>query len=293
MMNSIFHTLKRLKAGAAAIALASLFVCAAPFPSHGQSLASQIEQQSQMQYRSLLQQAAQHRALAPEDNAELQRLRLIHQRLLPFTYAFNPHARTWQWEVNLIGSKQINAFCMPGGKIAFFTGILRTLNLTDDEVAVVMGHEISHALREHGVERYKKQLGGQVIADVGGAVIGQWLGIDPRLAQMGTRGVNQLFQLKFSRTDETEADAIGLELAARAGFDPRAGIALWRKMAQASRGAPPEWLSTHPAGQNRIREIQAHLPQVMPLYARAAGKDLAQLPPYQMTPLNGPYSPSR
>ena len=134
----------------------------------------------------------------------------------------------WQWEVNLLGSTQINAFCMPGGKIAFYSGIITKLKLTDDEIAIVMGHEITHALKEHGVEQAKNQAYGELAARAGGALLSSWLGIDPNLTEPRcTRAANGLFQLRFSRGDESEADAVGLELAARAGYDPRAGVVLW------------------------------------------------------------------
>jgi len=226
--------------------------------------AEQIEQAAAQQYRQMLQQAAQQRALAPDSNPQLIRLRFIAQRLIPFTYAWNPRARQWKWEVNLIGSKQINAFCMPGGKIAFFYGILELLQLNDDEVAMIMGHEMSHALREHARERMGKTAATRGIIELGSALLG--LGGGGRyLADMG----GQLLTLQFSREDESEADLVGMELAARAGYDPRAGVTLWNKMAAANKGAPPQWLSTHPAGATRIKDIEANLPKVMPLYERA------------------------
>ena len=226
----------------------------------------QLELQSEQQYRALKRQAAEARALAPENHPQVQRLRAIAGRLIPHARRFNPRADQWRWEVNLIGSRQINAFCMPGGKIAFFTGILETLKLTDDEIAVVMGHEIAHALREHARERIAKsgltRLGanllGQVVA--GGKFAGAF------------EAGGSLLTLKYSRDDESDADAVGLDLAARAGFDPRAGVTLWKKMSQAARGAPPQWLSTHPSGPNRILEIEKHLPEVLPLFEKAGGK---------------------
>ena len=279
-MNSISHVLRRWLA-----ASATILCMAASSGASAQSLEQQFEQQADQQYHELLQQAAQKGVLAPDSNADVQRLRRIQQRIAPFTYAVNPHARDWKWEVNMLGSNQINAFCMPGGKIAFYSGILTKLRLTDDEVAIVMGHEITHALREHGVEQAQKQAYGELAARAGGALLSQWLGINPNITDMGARAANQLFQLRFSRADESEADAIGLELAARAGFDPRAGIALWQKMAQASQGAPPQWLSSHPAGNNRIQQIQNRMPNVLPLYAQAIGKPVDQLPPYRTTAL--------
>ena len=265
--------------------VACTLACAAGVPAIAiaQNLEGQLEQQAEQQYRTLLQQASAKGALASDGNPDLQRLRRVQQRLLPFTSAINPASRQWRWEVNLLGSDQINAFCMPGGKIAFFSGIIKKLQLTDDEIAIVMGHEITHALKEHAVEQTKNQAYGELAARAGGALLSSWLGIDPNITSLGARAANSLFQLRFSRGDESEADAVGLELAARAGYDPRAGVALWQKMAQASKGGPPQWLSSHPAGGNRITEIQRRLPNLMPVYAQAVGKSVDQLPPYRTT----------
>ena len=231
-----------------------------------------LEQQAALQYRQQLAQAAEKRALAPPDHPQLKRLRAIAQRLIPHALAWNPRAKDWKWEVNLIGSKQINAYCMPGGKIAFYTGILDQLQLSDDEVAMVMGHEIAHALREHARERMGKSAVTEGVARVGGAVLSAWLGIDPQLTDAAARGGASLARLSFSRSDETEADLVGMELAARAGYDPRAGVTLWQKMSAANKGAQPQWLSTHPSGKTRIQEIEQNLPRVLPLYERARTK---------------------
>jgi predicted Zn-dependent protease len=226
--------------------------------------ADTVERSATQQYAQMLQQADAQKALAPMDSAQVKRLRGIAQRLIPFAIPWNERAKQWQWEVNLIGSSQINAFCMPGGKIAFYSGILKTLQLTDDEVAMVMGHEIAHALREHARER----MGKNAATGLGASLIGQFFGLG-QIGQTVTNYGAQLLTLEFSRSDESEADLVGMELAARAGFDPRAGVTLWQKMGAASKGAPPQWLSTHPAGSTRIADIQANLPRVMPLYERA------------------------
>lgn len=241
----------------------------------------QLEAQARQQYASIKQQAAQQDTLAPDDHPQLLRLRAIAKKIIPTAVRWNQAAAKWQWEVNLIGSKQVNAFCMPGGKIAFYSGILSTLKLTDDEVATVMSHEIAHALREHGRERAAKSTMANVGARLAGVGLSALLGIDPGLANMAVGGVANLTMLKFSRDDETEADLVGMDIAARAGYDPRAGVALWEKMAMLNKGAPPQWLSTHPAGANRISQIQQNLPAVMPLYARVKGTSLASLPPYR------------
>ena len=227
--------------------------------------AEEIEAASVQEYSKLLAQARQQGALAPDGHPQLQRLRGIANRLIPHSAQWNSRARQWRWEVNLIGSKQINAFCMPGGKIAFFTGILDQLKLTDDEAAMVMGHEMAHALREHGREAMSKAYGIEMAKQGAGALFG--LGSDT-LALADTVA-NYGMTLPNSRANENEADLIGLELAARAGYNPNAAITLWNKMAKASEGSPPEFMSTHPASSSRIASLQAAIPKVMPLYEQA------------------------
>jgi predicted Zn-dependent protease len=236
--------------------------------------AGEIEQGAGQQYHQLQQEAAQKHTLAPSNHPQVLRLRAIAQRLIPYTYEWNERARQWRWEINLIGSPQVNAFCMPGGKIAFYYGILSQLKLSDDEVAMVMGHEMAHALREHARERIGKTMATRGAIELGAAIFG--LGDVAR----GVAGIGgQLLTLRFGREDESEADLVGLELAARAGYDPRAGVSLWNKMAAASKGAPPSWLSTHPTGPTRIRDIERALPQVEPLYARAQRPAVRYEPP--------------
>ncbi|MEZ5856230.1 MAG: M48 family metallopeptidase [Hyphomicrobiaceae bacterium] len=234
-------------------------------PSYVRKLVSAetLEKAAFKQYGQLKAMAQSKNALLPADHPQNLRLRRIARALLPHAQKWNARAKDWKWEVVLIRSNAINAFCMPGGKIAFFTGILDRLKLTDDEVAMVMGHEISHALREHARERAAKS----TIYNVGGRVIGALIGGGVGEA-LGAAGGN-LLTLKFSRNDELEADLIGMELAARAGYNPASGIALWRKMSAANKGAPPQWLSTHPAGDTRIKTIQDNLKDVQGLYERA------------------------
>jgi predicted Zn-dependent protease len=231
--------------------------------------AEQVERSAAQQYLQVLSQADSKRALVPKDNPQVVRLRAIARTITPFAMEWNPRASTWQWEVNLIDSNQINAYCMPGGKIAFYTGILQQLKLTDDEVAMVMGHEIAHALREHARERMGKSAVTHGAARIGGALAASFFGIDPRITDGLASGGANLLTLEFGREDESEADLVGMELAARAGYDPRAGVTLWQKMGAASKGAPPQWLSTHPSGKSRIADIEANLPKVMPLFERS------------------------
>lgn len=236
--------------------------------------AEQVEQAAAQQYAQMMKQAQQQRALAPESHPQLQRLRYIAQRLIPYAQGWNLRAKEWRWEVNLLGSKDLNAFCMPGGKIAFFHGILAQLQLTDDEAAAIMGHEMAHALREHARER----MGKTAATRIGASLLSSLFGLGntgDALLNMG----GQLLTMKFSREDESEADIVGMELAARAGYDPAAGVSLWQKMLSANKGAPPEFMSTHPAGETRIQDIKGKLPKVGPLYARAGRPDRQFGPP--------------
>jgi predicted Zn-dependent protease len=226
--------------------------------------AEEVEAAATQQYRKMLSEAQAQRALGPAEHPQVQRLRFIAQRIIPFTEGWNPRARQWKWEVNLIGSKELNAFCMPGGKIAFYYGILQQLQLSDDEVATIMGHEVAHALREHARERMGKTAATQLGAGALSALLG--------LGNLGNQVLNmggQLLTLKFSREDESEADIVGMELAARAGYDPAAGVSLWQKMMAVSKGEPLAFMSTHPNSETRIRDIQSRLPRVEPLYAQA------------------------
>jgi len=227
--------------------------------------AEELEMAATQQYAKLLADARAQGALALPGNAQLQRLHVIGKRLIPQAAQWNDQARQWRWEVNLIGSKQINAFCMPGGKIAFYTGILEQLKLTDDEVAMIMGHEMAHALREHARARIAKSQGTGTLLSLGAQLLG--------LGQLGDVAANigtQLLTLRFSREDETDADLVGLELAARGGYNPQAAVSLWEKMAQAGGGASgPSFLSTHPSGPDRILQLQANVPKVQGLYQRA------------------------
>jgi predicted Zn-dependent protease len=226
--------------------------------------AEQVEGAAQQQYSLTLGQYRQKGAVMPASHPQVVRLRAIAQRIIPFTNAWNGRAAQWRWEVNLLNDAQVNAFCMPGGKIAFYAGILVKLQLSDDEVATIMGHEMAHALREHARERMGKTMATRLGAGLLSNALGLG-GLGDAALGMGA----QLLTLRFSRDDETEADLVGMDLAARAGHDPAAGVTLWQKMMAASQGAPPQFLSTHPAGETRIRDIQSKLPKVQPLFERA------------------------
>lgn len=220
---------------------------------------------SEQAYAQLMSQARQKGALNAD--AQLtQRVRAIAQRMIPTTAAFRPDAPAWKWEVNVLQSDQLNAWCMPGGKIAFYSGIITRLNLTDDEIAAIMGHEIAHALREHARERASEQQAAGLVIGVGAALLG-FGSIGSDLGQMAYKVA---VGMPNSRAHETEADRIGVELAARSGYDPRAAIVLWQKMAKASgNGGPPQFLSTHPSAETRQQDLAVYAERVMPLYQQA------------------------
>jgi predicted Zn-dependent protease len=230
---------------------------------------SEVDAAALQAYKGELGKAAQAGKLN-NDKANLERIRVIADRLIPHVSTFRPDALQWQWEVNLETNDQLNAYCAPGGKIMFFTGIITKLNLSDDEIAAIMGHEMAHALREHGRERMSQAMAQNLGIQLGSKV----LGMEDK-AQIANMGATVLFALPNSRGQEAEADILGLELMARAGFNPRGAVSLWEKMSRASGGGGVPWLSTHPTGPQRIAGIESRLPQVQPLYEQArasAGK---------------------
>ncbi|KAF2390169.1 M48 family metallopeptidase [Pseudomonas frederiksbergensis] len=199
-------------------------------------------------------------------STDAKRIQAIANRLIAQAPNFRPDSAQWKWEVNLIKSDELNANCGPGGKIIFYTGLIDSLKLTDDEIAAVMGHEIAHALREHGREAMSKAYGIEMAKQGAGALFG--LGQDS-LALADTVA-NYGMTLPNSRANENEADLIGLELAARAGYNPNAAITLWNKMSKASEGSSPEFMSTHPASASRVSSLEAAIPKVMSLYEKAS-----------------------
>ncbi len=226
--------------------------------------AQELDQAATKQYSELLAEQQKKNALNV-NAAQVRRVRTISDRLIAQTGVFRPDARNWKWEVNVLTSNEVNAWCMPGGKIAVYTGLIEKLKVTDDELAAVIGHEIAHALREHARERASEQAVAGSLISIGSAIFG--------VGDLGQQGAQYAYMglmgLPNSRSHETEADRIGVELAARAGYDPRAAITLWQKMGQAGGSEPPKLLSTHPSSQDRIRDLTVYSERVMPLYQQA------------------------
>jgi predicted Zn-dependent protease len=227
----------------------------------------EVDASSKKAYSQMMAEA-QKKGILDRDPAQVQRVRNIVSRLVPQVTTFRPDARKWPWEVHVISIDEANAWCMPGGKMAIYTGLIQKLGLSDDEIAAVMGHEIAHALREHARERVSRQMGTQMAVGIAGALFG----IGDLGQGLGNMVADVTLNRPNSRLHETEADRIGVELAARAGYDPRAAIRLWEKMAKSSGGGqPPKWLSTHPSHEDRLKDLQIYAAKVMPLYQASKG----------------------
>lgn len=212
-------------------------------------------------YQQTLSQARQ-KGVLDVNASQLARLKRIANHLIPQTSVYRTDATKWQCEVHIIQAGTMNAYVMPGGKIVFYSGIIDNLKLTDAEIAAIMGHEMAHALREHSREKLSRSMATGGVISIASAAFGLSAG-QAQVAQLaGDVGLS----LPHSRTQESEADKIGLELMARAGYNPNAAVSLWQKMQAKSGSSGPQFLSTHPSSSNRIKQIQDLLPAVMPLY---------------------------
>ena len=218
-------------------------------------------------YKEALKIAEKNNKLNTDKNL-LNRVRNISYKLIDKAIFFRDDANEWKWEINVEDNEEVNAYCMPGGKIMVFSGLVEKTNATDDELAAVIGHEIVHALREHGRERMSTAL----IQQVG------IIGFAAYIANKGTRvstdaavqavalGTTLFFALPNSREQEREADKMGIELMALAGYNPMAAVSLWRKMNELSEFSMPEFLSTHPSNENRIKDLTEHAKKINHLY---------------------------
>lgn len=235
---------------------------------------SKIDNMSAQAYNQTMQEA-QKKSTLNVDQSQVNRVRNISNRLIAQVGTFRPDATKWKWEVNVEKNDQLNAYCMPGGKIMVYSGMIDKLRATDDELAAVIGHEIAHALREHGRERmsqaYVQQFGLQALAAV--LSKGTSTAVSNASMQAAGMGTQLFFALPNGREQERESDRIGLELAARAGYNPDAAVTLWQKMSAENKNSPPEFFSTHPASENRIADLQTLAPKVRPLYEAAKIKN--------------------
>lgn len=224
---------------------------------------NEMNQGANKAYAKVLQDA-QAKGILNKNEKNTQRVRRISSDLISQVGIFREDALKWDWKVNVINSDTLNAWCMPGGKIVVYEGIITKLNLTDDEIAAIVGHEMSHALREHSREQASRDQ----VKQFGIFAISQFTGIGGSLANVAAQ---YTFVLPFSRENEVEADRMGIELAARAGYDPYAAVTLWQKMLKASGASQPEFLSTHPSPENRIEDLKNVAKQIEPIYKAKKG----------------------
>ena len=224
--------------------------------------ASEVDRLSAISYNDQNQKAKEKNILITSGPA-YDRLKAISNRLIAQTAIFRDDTQQWNWQLVLINAPILNATCAPGGKITFYTGLVEKLNLNDDEIAAIMGHEIAHALREHGRERLSQAMAQSAVANIAMAVAGPY----GSAVSAANQAAQYVLVLPNSRQNESEADAIGLELAARAGYNPRAAISVWQKMNKATDGKGTfEFLSTHPSGDTRIEQLTELMPAVEPLF---------------------------
>lgn len=223
-----------------------------------------MEQSAQEAYAQVLAEAKKNGTL--NTNAQTTaRVQKIAQRLIAQTPAFRKDAVSWDWQVNVITDSTVNAWCMPGGKIVVYTGIIQALDLNDAQLAAVMGHEIAHALKEHS----REQASQDQLKNAGISVVSQAAGLNEAASGALTIAAQYTITLPFSRSHEKESDHIGTELMARAGYDPNEAVAVWKKMSALSGSSVPELLSTHPSNESRIKDLETISRQVYPLYEAA------------------------
>lgn len=221
---------------------------------------AELNQTASQQYSQLIGQARQQSAL-DVNKAQTQRVKTIAQRLIAQVGIFRPDAQNWDWQIHVINSNEVNAWCMPGGKMAVYSGLINQTKATDDELAAVIGHEMAHALREHS----REQMSQKMATGIGLSVLSAITGVSA-INDLGGTLTEVMFELPNSRTHEMEADRLGVELAARAGYDPRAAVSLWQKMGALGGSGTPEFLSTHPSPASRMNDLRVAAERVMPLY---------------------------
>ncbi len=222
---------------------------------------SEVIQASEQAYAQEMAEARRKGQL-DTDPRTVSWVRGIADRIIRQAVRYRPESANWRWQVNVVSNPQVNAYAMAGGKIAVYTGLLDKVAPTDDQLAQVLAHEIGHALAGHSQEKMSLSLGTDLVLSAVSAA-------DPRTRQALSAAALLAVQLPYSRQMESEADRIGIELAARAGYDPRAAVTLWQKMSREEGGGVPEFLSTHPSDAARIDALSRLVPQMMPLYEAA------------------------
>lgn len=236
-----------------------------------------LEAQAAQEFSEIVYGAEHANSLYGDTDAHVTRVRSIIDKMIPYSLKWNERAKNWKWDLAVVRSPDIRMYCLPGGKIVVYSGLLDRVRLNDNELGMLIGHEIAHALREHARERLGELQASQLdssgtipqlfgLADLGAAPLG-----------IGSR----LLEMRYENTDETEADVIGSDIASRAGFDPRAAVTLWDKLATATRSNRDQgFIYVHPYTPARRQDLIKRLPDMLPLYAKAIGKSVDALPDY-------------
>ncbi|WP_233861721.1 M48 family metallopeptidase [Paraburkholderia adhaesiva] len=240
-----------------------------------------LEAQAAAEYAEIVRGAAHSERLYPDSDPHVQRVRFMVDRLAPYAQKWSDRVKNWKWEAAVVRSPDIRMYCLPGGKIVVYGGLLDRVKLNDHEFGMLLGHEIAHALREHVRER----LGAQQAAQIEAGTVPQLFG----LADLGVfpLGVgSQLVEMRYGRADETEADVIGSDIASRAGFDPRAALTGWDKLGLATKSDRGDgFVYVHPYTNARRADLYKRLPDMMPLYAKSIGMPLNTVPDYAGIPV--------
>ena len=229
-----------------------------------------INQQAAMGYRQMISEAKAKGQLDSQSRTA-QRVHKIFNKMVPYANAENHTGQPFNWQIEVIKSKELNAWAMPGGKMAFYTGLVESLNLTDDEIATVMGHEMAHALKEHGKKKANMGQFTDVLAGVAHVALSTQIGSDGSAVVVGLTK-DWALDKPYSRSAETEADEIGLLLMAKSGYNPQAAPGLWDKMQQASKGSQSvldKLSSTHPSDKDRQENLLRLMPEAMALYQKS------------------------
>ncbi|WP_408257488.1 M48 family metalloprotease [Paraburkholderia caledonica] len=236
-----------------------------------------LEAQAADEFSQIAYGAEHANRLYGDTDAHVTRVRAIVDKMVPYSLKWNERAKGWKWDVAVVRSPDVRMYCLPGGKIVVYGGLLDRAHLNDNELGMLIGHEIAHALREHARERLGQLQASQLNSS---GTIPQLFGLaDLGMAPLGIG--SRLLEMKYENTDETEADVIGSDIASRAGFDPRAAVTLWDKLAQATRSNREQgFIYVHPYTPARREDIIKRLPDMLPLYAKAIGKTVDALPDY-------------
>ncbi len=232
----------------------------------GCASSAEINQQAEQSYAQVLQQARAKKVLDTSSKTA-KRIHAVFNKMRPYAEQENTTGEKFNWQIAVVRSNELNAWAMPGGKMMFYTGLVENLKLTDDEIATVMGHEMAHALKEHGKSSHNFGTATGIIGSIGGAVVNSKFGVN---AELVTTGVDLIADKPYSRSHETEADEVGLILMAKAGYNPQSAPKLWQKMqAQGSSNSGVASLfSTHPSDASRQENLERLMPEALKYYKK-------------------------